>query len=529
MSFWRTFGFTVSAVETILERENFTLEELLDEEEVLQECKAQNKKLLDFLTDPEILVKLFNYITEDADEEADSKRRFKYPYISCEILCCEVWQICDAIYQDEKLLDLLYAFLDKAPPLNALLMTYICRVAGVLLQRKISETIAYMKSKENIIAKFIKHLANSSVMDLLLKIIACEDTVEGSGVLEWLCQTNLIPCLVEKFDPKFDAEVHENASQALLDIISVSMNAVPPLMTQLESQDTITKIVDFVLLERKEGKSTSVLLHGLTVINELLKRHVNDHYDANTKIESLVPILQVLVRNLDKFLDILVNPKAEALLTASGNLEPPFGFPRLKVLELFLSILRTKYRSIDEILVKLDVFTVCLDLFFSYPLNNFLHHVVQQKIIIVLEGYNDDLIVSLFERGNLLSRIVQADQMNRAELAKPGWKRRSYMGFITVIAQQIETAISGIPKLEQIAEASDVWKKYVQGSLAEIKNIEGKPLGPHKPVDFPADSSEEEDEQDRDSILSKYRLGFTDNFADDLEDDDENDLDDEEN
>jgi len=287
--------------------------------------------------------------------------------------------------------------------------------------------------------------------------------------------------------------------------------------------------VDFVLLERKEGKSTSVLLHGLTVINELLKRHVNDHYDANTKIESLVPILQVLVRNLDKFLDILVNPKAEALLTASGNLEPPFGFPRLKVLELFLSILRTKYRSIDEILVKLDVFTVCLDLFFSYPLNNFLHHVVQQKIIIVLEGYNDDLIVSLFERGNLLSRIVQADQMNRAELAKPGWKRRSYMGFITVIAQQIETAISGIPKLEQIAEASDVWKKYVQGSLAEIKNIEGKPLGPHKPVDFPADSSEEEDEQDRDSILSKYRLGFTDNFADDLEDDDENDLDDEEN
>lgn len=48
MSFWRTFGFhTVSAVETILDRESFTLEELLDEEEILQEVKSQNKKLLD--------------------------------------------------------------------------------------------------------------------------------------------------------------------------------------------------------------------------------------------------------------------------------------------------------------------------------------------------------------------------------------------------------------------------------------------------------------------------------------------------
>ena len=48
MSFWRTFGFqTVSAVETILETESFTLEELLNEEEILQEVKSQNKKLID--------------------------------------------------------------------------------------------------------------------------------------------------------------------------------------------------------------------------------------------------------------------------------------------------------------------------------------------------------------------------------------------------------------------------------------------------------------------------------------------------
>ncbi len=48
MSFWKTFGFhTVSAIDTLLESDEFTLEQLLDEEEILQETKSQNKKLID--------------------------------------------------------------------------------------------------------------------------------------------------------------------------------------------------------------------------------------------------------------------------------------------------------------------------------------------------------------------------------------------------------------------------------------------------------------------------------------------------
>lgn len=48
MSFWRNFGFyTVSSIETTLNKPDFTLEDLLDDEEILQEVKAQNKKLID--------------------------------------------------------------------------------------------------------------------------------------------------------------------------------------------------------------------------------------------------------------------------------------------------------------------------------------------------------------------------------------------------------------------------------------------------------------------------------------------------
>ena len=36
----------VTQVEAILDKDNFTLEELLDEEEVIQECKALNSRLI---------------------------------------------------------------------------------------------------------------------------------------------------------------------------------------------------------------------------------------------------------------------------------------------------------------------------------------------------------------------------------------------------------------------------------------------------------------------------------------------------
>lgn len=48
MSFWKTFGFhTVSAVDNLLDSGEYTLEQLLDEEEILQETKSQNRKLID--------------------------------------------------------------------------------------------------------------------------------------------------------------------------------------------------------------------------------------------------------------------------------------------------------------------------------------------------------------------------------------------------------------------------------------------------------------------------------------------------
>ena len=61
--FWRVQGEEqASPIETILDKEDFTLEELLLEEDVIQEVKAMNERLTDFLHTR--VGDLCNYIVE---------------------------------------------------------------------------------------------------------------------------------------------------------------------------------------------------------------------------------------------------------------------------------------------------------------------------------------------------------------------------------------------------------------------------------------------------------------------------------
>eukprot|EP01099_Mayorella_cantabrigiensis_P000428 TRINITY_DN1195_c0_g1_i2.p1 TRINITY_DN1195_c0_g1~~TRINITY_DN1195_c0_g1_i2.p1 ORF type:complete len:379 (-),score=79.26 TRINITY_DN1195_c0_g1_i2:468-1604(-) len=378
MSFWRTFGFTtISPIDTILERDQFTLEELLDEEEILQECKAQNKKLLDFLIKPEVLHALVSYLITPPQDESDSKRRFKYPFVSCEILCSDVWTMCEAFYEDPSLIDRLYSFLDNPPVLNPLMAGYVCRVASGLLQRKISDTINFMKKKENLIENFVKHLGSAAVMDLLLKLIACEETSEGKGILEWLSNANLIFRLVAKLDPSNSPEMHENASQGLIDIIAVSTNSNQlnsPLMNQLEGEDTVKQILSYILAE---GSTTS-LLHGLTVVIELLKRISPETYNSTTTVPELPPLLRNIVEQLDRFKGILDSPPDDHRIQSTFGEIQALGFYRLKVVELMVSLVKCNYQCVAEAMVSLGIITTCLDLFFAIngitfciiPLNN---------------------------------------------------------------------------------------------------------------------------------------------------------------
>ncbi len=197
--------------------------------------------------------------------------------------------------------------------------------------------------------------------------------------LQWLCTTDLIPSLMNKFDPLIagGASVHENASQALVDIIAVSLNSSSgnssPLIAQLESEEMIQTLYKYML---NQGLSSS-LLYGVQVVIELLRRHPHSsyaqqgtdspiHHDDLTKLEDLSPLFRITVANLDKMKELLSQKQDSdnnnnnvpvmkvALPYPIGEFEP-LGFHRLKIIEFFAALIACNYSCIDQELARLDV------------------------------------------------------------------------------------------------------------------------------------------------------------------------------
>lgn len=61
--FWRVPGYSQpSPLEAILDMDGFTLEDLLDETDLIQECKSLNGRLVNFLKERSTVQSLLNYL-----------------------------------------------------------------------------------------------------------------------------------------------------------------------------------------------------------------------------------------------------------------------------------------------------------------------------------------------------------------------------------------------------------------------------------------------------------------------------------
>ncbi|KAF4091886.1 hypothetical protein AMELA_G00042120 [Ameiurus melas] len=241
--FWKFDLHTASQVEKLLEKDDVTLTELLDEDDVLQECKAQNQRLLLFLTQDSSLQELLSLIIREPPSDREEKLRYKYANMACELLTCDVSVINDKVGGDDSLLNMLYSFLEQDPPLNPLLASFFSKTFGSLISRKTEQTIGFLRKKEGFLGLVLKHMYVSAMMDLLLRLISCVEPAQlRHDVLTWLDEEKLIQRMTELIQPHTDNERQSNASQALCDIIRMGrdqpglqeLSGSDPLLTTLE-------------------------------------------------------------------------------------------------------------------------------------------------------------------------------------------------------------------------------------------------------------------------------------------------------
>uniref|UniRef100_A0A3B3ZWQ0 Uncharacterized protein n=1 Tax=Periophthalmus magnuspinnatus TaxID=409849 RepID=A0A3B3ZWQ0_9GOBI len=387
--FWKFDLNTASHLEALLDQEDVSLSQLLEEDDVLQECKAQNRRLLLFLCKDQSMQELVRLITTEPPTGVEET---KHPNIACELLTCDVGLINDKLGNEEPLLESLYSFLEQPPPLNPLLASFFSKTIGNLIARKTEQVLNFLRRKEGFLSLVLKHIDTSAMMDVLLRLISCvEPPPLRLDTLTWLNEEKLAQRLIELIHPERDEERQSNASQTLCDIIRLSrdqanqlqeLSQPDPLLTVLESQTSVEQLLQNMFSgERTE----SCIVNGIQVLLTLLEIR-RPGFERSYLVNS--SILLAIEPHLKHFHQLLLEPpKKSPVLTSLGMLEDPLGNTRLHVARLVASLLYTSSSShavVAQELCRLNTMDLLLDLFFKYTWNNFLHLQVELCVAAIL-------------------------------------------------------------------------------------------------------------------------------------------------
>ncbi|KAF2842070.1 SAPS-domain-containing protein [Patellaria atrata CBS 101060] len=327
--FWRFGGYaSISTLDTLLDKPDVTIEEVLEESEMLQELKQQNSKLIEYIREEQVLTRLLEFVvapglwnigddqtlsesgkkssrvaalesffskargrsisSPDADEPEDSKedrQRVKFAYLACEILSSEVWSISEALLENQQALRKFWEYLNQPPPLNPVQAGYFSKINDALLDRKPEEMLEFFKTLKNVVPNLLQHVDTPMVMDLLLKIISLEKSESGVGIVDWLQMQNMIPILLSYLSPKHSSATQTSAGDFLKAVITISANATTQdqsvigpneLTRQLVSDPCIKTLIEYML----EGGNP--LTVGVGIIIEVIRKNNSDYDMDNT-------------------------------------------------------------------------------------------------------------------------------------------------------------------------------------------------------------------------------------------------------
>jgi len=457
-SLWRT-----SRLEQLLENQTeFTLE-LLDQDDILEETRFNNEKLIRILATPTAISQLLDQMLDGPHNLGNNPSR--YPTISCEILNFGVAAVNQTIFENHFLLDRLFSFLEKPSPLNPINALYFCKICVMLIEHQKQSLFAYLKTKEGLVSKFIEHLSTASITELILAMIKA-DQIDPTGFIKWLSDEHFMSKVLVKLD---QPELAQNITQILLDITALS-SYPSPLVEQLDNEIAIERL----LKDAITGQPTvSVLgIDGLDVIVGLLH-----WYNTNAPIiaqETLITLTDVVNSDnvlgnkpimivIDKHIDIIFKHLITQGTVPNATGKIPFGHFRLKLLHFFVAFLATAnyQKSIHKTFLRLNISGAALDIFFKYEWNNFVHHQVKDLLLLIFDSCNPELLEQLFTQNQLLKRIMDAYD------GVP----KGYCGHLAKLGPEMST----FAILSKYID-NDIWREFASNKLNPVLDIHPEPI-----------------------------------------------------
>jgi len=503
---WRS-----SKLETLLETATEFTQEILDQDDVFEEARFMNDKLIKLLaTKGAVKLLLEHMLDGPLPSSASLPNPNRYAAVSCEILNLGLAGVNEVLFSTPELLEQYFAFLKKPSPLPMPNALYFCKVGVMLLDRAKQQLATYVRDPQRswVAERLGVHMSCGPVAELLLTVVKA-DQLEPVGLIRWLRDAALLPSLVTQLD---NPDSNSVVCQFLLDLINMS-SAPSLLVHQLDNDATVTKLLEPVL--QVKPLATVLGASGLDVVNALLKWHTvnvlgnfqhyqeqrdgvktngptdsapaddkeNDPRAAAAKAAvgadavlpsgpageeltfetalSFVPVCRVLSRETAALVAALQRAPEKDMRELV-----PFGTLRLKLLQIVNSLLGTGPHNpaVYTDWLANEVPRVCLDLFFAFEWNNFVHHLVEDMLRQIFECSSEPLKAQLFGSTQLVQRITKA-------FAVP-LESRGYFGHLSRICQNMIRCSA----IQKYLEGED-WKTFTLERIQPLFKLESAQLG----------------------------------------------------
>lgn len=502
--FWNTEYTPSPHIDNLLSREDVKIEELLDDDEILQEYKWQNKRLVQYFHRVEIIEQLVDFIIKEPPTDVADAVRFKYSNIACEILTTNKSALSTLLIEHQYLLQKLYAFLEQKPPLNPLLASFFSKTFGMLISKKAEQdwfsyqcvclqVLEFIKTRDGFLQTIFNHFGTPAIMDLLFHIIT---NVEGAdlknNLFGWLKEQNLIPRMIDLLGTEVDPEKHNNISEFLCEIISNSRSfrrneieehgKIRPvedisltLLQVLEDEVTTRSLLDIIL---SNAQKESCVVAGIRIVMKLLELESSPKTiqpdETVLKVEKeyhdvyLASLFPIIASRIEEFHDLLINPPQKSDIRNTVELlSPPFGNTRLQICVMFAALLKEENPTFTQAICNSEFFNTLLKLFKQYCWNNLLHTQVLNCVCAVFpilspyETITKDLPVSalqshVVDNCKLVTKLIDCWMHNKNEVASTEKKGRrlGYMGHLIDMLNNIVEISKNSTELDALLNSS---------------------------------------------------------------------------
>ncbi|CAH2046670.1 unnamed protein product, partial [Iphiclides podalirius] len=220
--FWSGNYNIVRGLNNLLKEENVTLTQVLEADDILQECKADNTALILFLTKSEVLAELITLIIEEPPKNVDMTSQYRHAHIASEVLTSQLTMLSDRLSRDVVQMNRLCDFVNKDPPLNPLLASYFSKTIEMLLERSPKQdwylyhivclrVLDFFKSRRDFLPNLLRHISTSTIADIFKYFIRLEDPF-NKIILEWLEENQFLESLIHIICGTYEPEEIRHAS-----------------------------------------------------------------------------------------------------------------------------------------------------------------------------------------------------------------------------------------------------------------------------------------------------------------------------